>query len=362
MEEYDLIVVGGSFAGLATAYFTDAERILVLEKDPELGHVQRSTCGTFAETMEKVGCEGSVLRTFDTITFHSSLGSEAVLELGTKLCTIDYRTFCQEFGRKLRNATVMTGTRALGIEGGTVSCPGVSYRGRVVADCRGMGAVSRWDRRARSAWGMEAEVEFSGMNDSVHIFFGKGFVPGGYGWIFPTGEERARIGVGGYGSPDGKTFQRFLGQWGVARDGLGTHGGRIPCFGLEEPTRDGAFVVGDAASQALPFSAEGIRKALHYGEACGRLVTKVLERELTLAEGLEAYRKEVYKTKSFYANLALLQKFAYIAPDIVWDRSIRRLARAESGLQRRLVRAYMGERLNYSGPRVLYKALRALRG
>jgi thioredoxin reductase len=32
-EKYDAIIVGGSFAGLATAYFTKAEKLLILERE-----------------------------------------------------------------------------------------------------------------------------------------------------------------------------------------------------------------------------------------------------------------------------------------------------------------------------------------
>ena len=52
MEKYDVIIVGGSFAGLSTAYFTEADRILILVKMKHLGERQKSTCCTSVEWLK----------------------------------------------------------------------------------------------------------------------------------------------------------------------------------------------------------------------------------------------------------------------------------------------------------------------
>ena len=49
------------------------------------------------------------------------------------------------------------------------------------------------------------------------------------------------------------------------------------------------FRVGDAAGQCLPFTGEGIRPALYFGLACGRIVRQVLDGEYSLEEGLQRY-------------------------------------------------------------------------
>lgn len=53
------------------------------------------------------------------------------------------------------------------------------------------------------------------------------------------------------------------------------------------------FRVGDAAGHCLPFTGEGIRPALYFGLACGRIVRQVLDGDHSLAEGLEVYRRFV---------------------------------------------------------------------
>ncbi len=335
---YKTIIIGGSFAGLSTAYYAASDEILIIEKQREPGLKQVSTCGTFVDVLTKLKCEESILKKVDTITFHSSSGSKAVVEAPAPLCTIDYRVFCESMASRLKDVEMITDSKVLKIDGNgrrqkEVHCSGKSYKSEIVVDCSGWRAVTL--NRARNrvdvskmAGGMESEVEYEGDTDSIHIYFGNEFIKGGYAWVFPVGETRARVGIGGYRKTNLikrlKKFMKFM-NVDEGKNGLDIHGGIIPCMGLKEPVRDGVFLVGDSCGQVLPLSGEGIRKTVSYGETCGKLITKVLNDELQLSEALDAYKRAVYGSKNLYDSLYLTQKMAIYAPDGAWDRLVNKL-------------------------------------
>ena len=66
------------------------------------------------------------------------------------------------------------------------------------------------------------------------------------------------------------------------------HGGAIP-HRLRSPVAGGILFVGDAAGHCLPLSAEGIRAAVYFGTAAGRLVRASLRGELPRTEALRRY-------------------------------------------------------------------------
>ncbi len=393
------IIIGGSFAGLSTAYFITSGggsggsgpggsdgyddgscEIVILERQRELGQTQWSTCGTFVDVLTKLKCEESILKTFDTITFHSNLGSKAEIELPGPICTIDYKVFCNSMADRLKNAGVkiVTGSKAVKVirhrkkeDLKEVVCEGKSYKGELVVDCSGWRGVTANSNRlkktgsraeiSKMAQGIESEVEYSGDTGSVHIYFGSEFIKGGYGWVFPVGETRARIGVGGYTKTNilkqMKTFMKLL-DVDVDESSLDVHGGLIPCAGLKEPIVDGVFAVGDSCGQVLPVSGEGIRKTVYYAEICGKLISEVLNGRMELSKAQDIYRKEVYESRKFYAGLYLIQNLAIRAPDMAWDNVVRKLN--DKRIAQKVLGMYLNDEKLPSGIALLKKVSRAV--
>jgi flavin-dependent dehydrogenase len=121
----------------------------------------------------------------------------------------------------------------------------------------------------------------------MEIWIDRSYVPAGYGWSFPAGEE-LRIGVGSFdprfhvrepterlASDVGAERVRYQGNW-------------IP-HALRPATEDGVFFVGDSAGHCLPLTAEGIRTALYFGVACGRELRAVVEGARTCEQALSRY-------------------------------------------------------------------------
>jgi flavin-dependent dehydrogenase len=121
----------------------------------------------------------------------------------------------------------------------------------------------------------------------MEVWIDRSYVPAGYGWSFPAGEE-VRIGVGSFDprfhvkEPTVKLATdldqpavRYQGNW-------------IP-HALRDATEPPIFFAGDSAGHCLPLTAEGIRTALYFGLACGRELRAVVEGHQDRATALQRY-------------------------------------------------------------------------
>ena len=137
------------------------------------------------------------------------------------------------------------------------------------------------------SFGLETHTGYSG--DALYFWANPRRYREGIAWLFPVGNG-SRVGLGSYaGSSKLKgPLERFVDDLSAAPTAY--HGTFFPSR-LRQATTGKVFVVGDAAGQCLPLTAEGIRPALFFGLACGGIIQRVLEGALTLEEGLEAYRR-----------------------------------------------------------------------
>jgi len=66
--QYDVIISGGSFAGLAAAVQLQGKRVLLVEPH-KIGAVQTSACGTLLAVLKATGTMDSLLQVHDRILF-----------------------------------------------------------------------------------------------------------------------------------------------------------------------------------------------------------------------------------------------------------------------------------------------------
>ena len=89
--EYDVVICGASFAGLAVARELRASRARVLVLDRyEIGEKQTSACCAPTEWIVNLGLEGSIKQTFETMAMHT-LGAHVRWRLPYTFSTFDYR-------------------------------------------------------------------------------------------------------------------------------------------------------------------------------------------------------------------------------------------------------------------------------
>ncbi len=304
---YEVIIAGASFAGLAVAAQLRGRRVLLLDRKP-IGTGQTSACGTLVNTLQALGLEESILQVHDRLVIHSA-GRTFVYPMDKPFCTFDYARLCHLLREQGDAEFVLAAT--LDLEGDRVRTSQGTFQGDLIVDASGWRAVlgrrlhPALVRRDRLNFGIETTAAYR--DDGLHFWYDpRRLLPMGVTWAFPIG-DLTRIGIASYRGETrlGNGLDRFLSSLGVQRDGV--HGGYFP-YALRDPVIGDLFLVGDAAGQCMGLTGEGIRPALFFGTQLGRLLRQVLEGEITLEEGREAYRRLVAARRSGYALLCLAQR------------------------------------------------------
>ena len=281
--ERDVLICGASFAGLAIARELAGSGADVLIVDRyEIGERQTSACGIPTEWLARLGLMEAERQRFDTLVLHTPHGTSRY-RLPWTFSTFDYRELCQLLWRDC-DATFETakvngragaadgdGRIAVDTDRGTITAP-------LVVDALG------WRRVLASGDGYQPpdaplsrglEVHPHGSGEEMELWIDRRYVPAGYGWSFPAGDE-LRIGVGSFDPRFHVRQTTELLAEDLGQDRVRYQGNWIP-HKLRRATAGGVFFAGDSAGHCLPLSAEGIRTALYFGIALGRELRAVVE-------------------------------------------------------------------------------------
>jgi len=123
------------------------------------------------------------------------------------------------------------------------------------------------------------------LQGTCEIFFNSEFAPGGYVWVYPTGNDSAKVGIGitGRGSPH-RYLDSFLNKSEAAQRLAGRITeyitGALPIGGLREKLVSGnILLVGDSAGMADPVTGAGINNAMLAGEIAGKTIIEALSND-----------------------------------------------------------------------------------
>ena len=305
--EWDAIVVGASFAGLAAAMeLAGTGRVLLLDKDG-VGDNQTSACATPVAVLEHLRLLETAEQVHDELVVHLPGGAVRPYPLRFPYATFDYRRFCELLAARTDATFLRTRVRGMGADGvltaaGTFQAPVVidasGWRSAVGASIR-PGLVSQTLRSV----GLEARLPRQGAG--LHFWIGDELARDGYLWDFPAGDH-SRVGLLRYRSGGGlkPRLARFVGE---DAEACRLHGGVLPSR-LRDPIAGRVFLTGDAAGQCLPLSGEGIRPALVYGQLAGRLARQVLEGDIALDAALARYRALALGHRSKFRILAWVER------------------------------------------------------
>jgi flavin-dependent dehydrogenase len=284
--DLDVLICGASFAGLAVAreLAGSGARVLMLDRY-EVGERQTSACGIPTEWLRALDLMDAWRQEFDVLTVHTPHGTSR-LELPWTFSTFDYQELC-----RLLLAQTDCGFETAKIDGRSgdvVHTDRGDLRAPVIVD--GLG----WRRVLGSGYqppdaplSRGLEVHPRGSGEDLEIWIDRSYVPAGYGWSFPAGDE-LRIGVGSFDPRFHVKDTTVKLALDLEREPVRYQGNWIP-HKLRDATEDGVFFVGDSAGHCLPLTAEGIRTALYFGIACGRELRAVVEGRATVAEALVRY-------------------------------------------------------------------------
>jgi menaquinone-9 beta-reductase len=317
--EYDVLVCGASFAGLAVARELSGTgaRVLVIDRY-EIGERQTSACGIPTEWLNAMDLMGAHRQKFSRLVVHTPFGTH-VLELPWTFSTFDYRTLCELLWAQ-SDAQFET-AKVNGRTGDVVHTDRGDLSAPLVVDALG------WRRALGSGYqppdaplSRGLEVHPRGAGDDMELWIDRRYVPAGYGWSFPARDE-TRIGVGSFDPRFHVKDTTVMLAQDLAREPVRYQGNWIP-HRLRAATADGVLFVGDSAGHCLPLTAEGIRTAFYFGIACGRELRAVLEGRQSIASALTRYDEFHESHRAKFEVLLGAQRIVPRVPPRLLNRAI----------------------------------------
>ncbi|MEM9014374.1 MAG: NAD(P)/FAD-dependent oxidoreductase [Pseudomonadota bacterium] len=298
-ENYDLVIVGASFAGLVAAR-TAAHRglkVAVIDAKKEPGARVRTTGILVKEAVDECDIPAALTRKIPGVRLyapngkHTDLFAPGYYFLATDTPAI-MRWLAREaaragaellFGARFEDAILDDNCiRIKNIGLTTKYLLGADGAKSRVAQCFDLG------RNKEFLIGMETEYEETPTVDPefLHCFVDGALAPGYLGWVVP-GADMTQVGLAVSASPFGASrrpeFAQFLARvdpfFALSHCEVKHHrSGPIPCGGLVSPlSSHRVLLTGDAAGLVSPLTAGGIRLAFQYGRRAGAAIANYLQ-------------------------------------------------------------------------------------
>jgi digeranylgeranylglycerophospholipid reductase len=309
-KEYDVVVAGAGPAG-AQAARDLAKRdyeVAVLETESEEEYPSRSnksTAGTFPRMISRFGVPDDVIMHYtDSVVLESPNEFYEIEAPGAVLDFGDFKQFLVEDGME-NGAEYFFSSRVFEPvfdEGGSPA--GVRYNsdqevyGDIMIDATGPAApIAQHEdvgivdlERDNQAIGIEYELEeldvdaegFADLSEAMMLRLDHEVAPGGYSWVFHTGEDTAKVGVCYIRNDqhrrhsDGRSIDEYLQDWLVDDprfdeesrdeiDPLEVHRGSAHIQKPDSVSSDSVMAVGDTVSSVDPLWGEGIDTGMRSG-------------------------------------------------------------------------------------------------
>jgi len=285
VEEYDVVIAGGSISGLMSAreIAKNGHSVLVLEEGFEVGTPDH--CGGLVSksALNDMGINPTQ-KAFDSMItsalIFSPNGKQIEINSGKQEVTVVNRREldkqvalqAQQAGAEIRVKTSFKEKTKHGVRTSVdeIGC-------KILVDCRGISALIN-NQRDGILLSAQYEIYADWITDGkVEVYFDQIKYPGFFAWIIPSGKGVGKVGVAGKEINVSNTIEQFLkskGKYSTIRKIF------APIW-IKGPIKDfvstNVVIVGDAAGQAKPTTAGGIYSCGMGGFLAGNAITKYLE-------------------------------------------------------------------------------------
>jgi geranylgeranyl reductase family protein len=285
VEEYDVVIAGGSISGLMSArqIAKNGHSVLVLEEGFEVGTPDH--CGGLVSksALNDMGIEPTQ-KVFDSMINSAQIFSpngkqieinsrkQGVVVVNRRELDKQVALQAQQAGAEIRVKTSFKEKTKRGVRTSVdeIGC-------KVLVDCRGISALIN-NQRDGILLSAQYEIYADWITDGkVEVYFDQIKYPGFFAWIIPSGKGVGKVGVAGKEINVSNTMEQFLrskGKYSTIRKIF------APIW-IKGPIKDfvstNVVIVGDAAGQAKPTTAGGIYSCGMGGFLAGNAITKYLE-------------------------------------------------------------------------------------
>jgi digeranylgeranylglycerophospholipid reductase len=165
-----------------------------------------------------------------------------------------------------------------------------NVRGRIIVGADGVfsktASIIGLNQQRFAACSQYHLMDIQTIPQTCEIFFNADYAPGGYIWIYPTGKNSAKVGLGMINSKKSprENLDAFITGSHIAHriSGIRTEyvTGALPIGGLREKlVFDNVLLAGDSAGMADPITGAGINNAILAGELAGKTIIESLEND-----------------------------------------------------------------------------------
>ena len=337
--DYDVVIAGGSIAGLfcAREIANSGHSVLVLEEDHEIGTPEH--CGGLVSTsgLEELGIIPRS-KTFNHMiesaeVFAPNGNSFTINSKKQKVAEINRRELDKQIAHQAQkngaDIKVRTSFQELTDDG--VRTSDGEKKCKIVIDARGVSALVNKDRDGILSSGQYEIYADWIKKGKVEVYFDQEKYPGFFSWIIPSGEGTGKVGVAGRGINAADALEKFLskkGKYSTIRKIFAPIWIKGP---IEKFVSDRLVIVGDAAGQSKPTTAGGIFSCGMAGIFAGQAIAKFLEsgNKYDLEEYQKNWKQMFGKEfeKQLFArkllerldNQTINKLFESITPEIVKD-------------------------------------------
>ena len=290
MEYYDVLIAGGSVAGLTTARecSSNGNSTIVIEEDHEIGTPEH--CGGMVSLsgLQKLGLmldSNNFQNVVPMAKIRSTSASFEVSAVKQNVIVVDRRGLDKQIAKQAEDAGAQIRTRCtfksiakkeskytIKTSDGEIEC-------KYFVDAKGLGSL-----KDASQNGILASAQFEVYakwieGKTVEILFDSDKYPGFFMWIIPMGDGRGKIGVAGKGINTSVALHEFIRSKGEKYSIIRKIFAPIWIGGPKSQfVFDRTLIVGDAAGQTKPTTAGGIFSCGMGGVLAGQAISNAIEK------------------------------------------------------------------------------------
>ncbi len=283
--DYDVVIAGGSVAGLLCAREIAKRNhsVLVIEEDFEIGTPEHCGGVVSVSAIDELGII-PVRSTLDnkirTATIVSPSGKSFTIDARPQqVIVLDRREFDKQIAHQAQTsgAEIQVKSSLREITRNGVKTNNGEIKCKVIVDARGVASLIQKDRTGILQSAQYEIIADWVDKDQIEVYLDQEKYPGFFAWVIPTRSDEAKVGVAGKGISVTNAIEDFLkkkGKYSAIRKIFAPIWVKGP---IEKFVNKNIVTIGDAAGQSKPTTAGGIYSSGMGGMMAGMAISNFLK-------------------------------------------------------------------------------------